>query len=84
MECVFDLLDFDPDPVGFLFTPADPEAANVLRTVIDARTAHSYAEQAERDAARTLIDKGWTTRDIGSVLGLSHQRISRILPRATT
>lgn len=88
MECVFDLLNPDPGTSGFFFTPADPEAADARKAVLDARVARLHAEQAERDAtrkaARTLIDKGWTTRDIGSVLGLSHQRISQIVPRATT
>lgn len=88
MECVLGLLRPDPDTVSFHFTPADPEAAAALRTVVEARNTRVHAEQAERDAvrntARTLIDKGWTTRDIGSVVGLSHQRISQIVPRTTT
>ncbi|WP_326822597.1 hypothetical protein [Streptosporangium sp. NBC_01756] len=87
MESVFDLFDPDPNTVGFYLTPADPEAAGALRTVTDARAARLYAEQAERDAvrnaARIFISQGWTTRDIGSALGLSHQRISQIVPRAT-
>ncbi|MFD1939720.1 MULTISPECIES: hypothetical protein [Nonomuraea] len=85
---VADQLNPDPDTVGFYFTPADPEAADALKNVKAARLARIYAEQAERDAvrnaARALIDQGWTTRDIGSVLGLSHQRISQIVPRVTT
>ncbi|WP_329083285.1 hypothetical protein [Streptosporangium sp. NBC_01469] len=88
MERVFDLLAPDPGTAGFHFTPADPEAANARKAVSDARVARLYAEQAERDAvrnaARTLIEQGWTTRDIGSLLGLSHQRISQIVPRTTT
>ncbi|MEU6787228.1 hypothetical protein ABZ912_49240 [Nonomuraea angiospora] len=88
MEAIFDLLKYDPGTVGFAFTPADQEAALVMENVRDARAARLHAEQAERDAlrnaARALIDKGWTTRDIGSVLGLSHQRISQIVPRTTT
>jgi hypothetical protein len=87
MESVFELLNYDPDTVGFSFTPADQEAADAMGNVRDARAARLHAEQAERDAlrnaARILIDKGWTTRDTGSVLGLSHQRISQIVPRTT-
>ncbi|MEU4833147.1 hypothetical protein [Streptosporangium sp. NPDC023615] len=87
MECVLDLLPPDANTVGFDFTPADPEAAEARKAVSDARVARLYAEQAERDAVRnavrTLIDQGWTTRDIGSALGLSHQRISQIVPRIT-
>ncbi|MCT9932925.1 hypothetical protein N5079_22210 [Planotetraspora sp. A-T 1434] len=87
LNCVVDLLHPAPGTVGIHLAPADPEAADALNSVIDARVARFYAEQAERDAvrkaARTLIDQGWTTRDIGSALGLSHQRISQIVPRAT-
>ncbi|MFF3437419.1 hypothetical protein [Streptosporangium sp. NPDC002721] len=87
MERVLDLFAHDPGTVGFFFTPAAPEAANARRAVLDARVARLRAEQAERDAvrdaARTLVEQGWTTRDIGSLLGLSHQRISQIVPRTT-
>lgn len=88
MDRVFELLKYDPDTVGFSFTPAEQEAAESVENVRAARAARLHAEQTERDAlrnaARTLIDKGWTTRDIGSVLGLSHQRISQIVPRTST
>ncbi|MET7337071.1 hypothetical protein [Nonomuraea sp. NPDC005650] len=85
MAAIFDLLKYNPDTVGFFFTPADEEAAHVTADVRDARAARLHAERdALRNAVRTLIDKGWTTRDIGSVLGLSHQRISQIAPRTTT
>ncbi|MEU9888071.1 hypothetical protein [Sphaerisporangium sp. NPDC051011] len=86
MDCVLDALAPDPDTVGFYFVPADPAAVEALNSVRDARVARVYAEQAERDAVRgavrTLIAQGWTNRDIGSALGLSHQRISQIAPRA--
>ncbi|NUP78762.1 MAG: hypothetical protein HOV96_14585 [Nonomuraea sp.] len=87
-ERVLELVKCTPDTVAFSFAPADQEAADAIKTVRTARAARLHAEQAERDAlrdaARTLIDKGWTTRDIGSVLGLSHQRISQIVPRTNT
>jgi hypothetical protein len=88
MESVFALVKYDPDTVGFSFAPADQEAADAMENVRAARATRLHAEQTERDAlrnaARTLIDKGWTTRDIGSVLGMSHQRVSQIVPRSTT
>ncbi|MEU6717576.1 hypothetical protein ABZ897_39440 [Nonomuraea sp. NPDC046802] len=86
-DCVFDVLQDKPDTVAIQVVPADPEAAAALATVAAARSARVHAEQAERDAvrraARLLIEKGWSTRDAGGALGLSHQRISQIVPRTT-
>ncbi|MGW0805931.1 type II toxin-antitoxin system HicB family antitoxin [Nonomuraea sp. NPDC002799] len=86
LDCLVDLLD--SDDVGASLVPADPDAAGALKALSEARTARVLAEQAERDAARhaarLLSDQGWTVRDIGSALGLSHQRISQIAPRAAT
>lgn len=82
------LITPDPNTVGFFFTPADQDAADALNNVHSARAARFHAEQAERDAVRNtahaLVDQGWTTRDISSVLGLPHQRISQIISRTTT
>ncbi|WP_344978865.1 hypothetical protein [Streptosporangium fragile] len=84
---VFELLQDEPDTVAIQVVPADPEVAAALATVAAARGARVYAEQAEGDAvrraARLLVEKGWSTRDAGSALGLSHQRISQIVPRTT-
>ncbi|MFC4014673.1 hypothetical protein ACFOY2_46135 [Nonomuraea purpurea] len=84
---LLDALKAEPGTVALHLAPADPEAADVLTAVTEARIARAQAEQAERDAvrhaARTLIGKSWNTRDAGTVLGLSHQRISQIAPRAT-
>lgn len=67
--------------------PADPEAAAAVRALTAARIARADAEQAERDAARaaarTLTSRGWSTRDTGRVLRLSHQRISQLAPART-
>jgi hypothetical protein len=68
-------------------TPADPDEAAALMDLEEARVALFLAEQAVRDAAcraaRTLVDHGWTTRDAGTALRLSHQRVSQLAPRAT-
>ncbi|GHE47175.1 hypothetical protein GCM10017673_56250 [Streptosporangium violaceochromogenes] len=87
IECVYDLLGLSTEVVSFQFIPADPQAEAAVKAVSAARAARAHAEQAERDAVygaiRTLMDQGWTSRDIGSALGFSHQRISQIAPRAT-
>ncbi|MGW0807987.1 type II toxin-antitoxin system HicB family antitoxin [Nonomuraea sp. NPDC002799] len=71
--------------VGVHLAPDDPEAAAALDAVVAARVARAYAGQAERDAvrhaARLLVDRGWSTRDAGRALRLSHQRISQIAPQ---
>ncbi|GAA0370281.1 hypothetical protein GCM10009530_20490 [Microbispora corallina] len=87
LTCVIDLLQAEPHTVNIHLAPNDEEAAAALAAVTEARVARAYAEQAERDAvrqaARILTDKGWTTRDAGGALRLSHQRISQLAPRTT-
>jgi predicted DCC family thiol-disulfide oxidoreductase YuxK len=81
-DCVFDLRQDESDTVAIQFFPADPEAAAALATVATVRSARIQAERdAVRRAARLLVDQGWSTRDAGSALGLSHRRISQIVPR---
>jgi len=74
--------------VGVELAPADPDAAAALDAVTQTRIARAHAEQAERDAvrnaARLLTGQGWSTRDAGAALRLSHQRVSQLAPRATT
>ncbi|SDH66796.1 hypothetical protein SAMN05421505_1208 [Sinosporangium album] len=87
LECVLELLGPTSGTVGVHLSPADPKLDKALKAVGAARTARAYAEQAERDAVRTaahhLIGNGWSTRDAGSALGLSHQRISQIINQST-
>ncbi|MFB9252201.1 hypothetical protein ACFFWE_28540 [Sphaerisporangium melleum] len=86
-DLVFEIHN-DDATIGVHLLPADPEAAAALHDVIAARSARVLAEQAERDAVRhavrLLIHAGWSTRDIGSALLLSHQRVSQLAPRTTT
>ncbi|GAB1822574.1 hypothetical protein [Herbidospora sp. RD11066] len=79
-----------PEPpyvLGYHMVPADPEAASAIGAVMMARSDRVYAEQAERDAVRNavrvLIGQGWTTRDAGRALMLSHQRISQLNAEAS-
>ncbi|RKS72187.1 hypothetical protein BZB76_5007 [Actinomadura pelletieri DSM 43383] len=84
MDCVQSLFPEAPDTVGVRLIPADPRAAAAMTAVWDARGARVRAENAERDAlataVATLLDQGWSTRDAGKALGLSHQRISQLKP----
>jgi hypothetical protein len=62
--------------------PADPRARDALTAVWTARGDRSRAELAEREAVRhavrTLLEQGWSARDAGKALNLSHQRVSQI------
>ncbi|MEO3869873.1 hypothetical protein ABGB18_13680 [Nonomuraea sp. B12E4] len=82
-QLVFDALQDEPEVIGVHVGPADSEAKAALAAVFEARQKRVLAEQAERDvvrnAARLLTAQGWTTRDVGSAMRLSHQRISQIL-----
>ncbi|WP_344948338.1 hypothetical protein [Sphaerisporangium flaviroseum] len=87
-DLIFEVHNDDSSIGALHLVPADPDAAAALKDVIAARSARVLAEQAERDtvrhAVRLLIGQGWSTRDIGSALLLSHQRVSQLAPRATT
>ncbi|MGW5263835.1 hypothetical protein ACWEQG_22930 [Microbispora sp. NPDC004025] len=82
-QLIFGVLRDEHATIGVYVEPADPKAKAALAAVIEARQARVLAEQAERDAvrhaARLLTAQGWTTRDVGSAMRLSHQRISQIL-----
>lgn len=40
------------------------------------------AAHARKEAARTLVDQGYPMRDVGHLIGISHQRVSQILTDA--
>ncbi|MFD9947666.1 hypothetical protein ACFWYW_46630 [Nonomuraea sp. NPDC059023] len=88
LERVAELLGSAHDTVGVLLVPEDADEARAVETARAARAARATAEQDEQDvvlkSAELLRSRGWTTRDVGSVLGYSHQRISQIAPEATT
>ncbi|MCF2532748.1 hypothetical protein [Yinghuangia soli] len=85
IDAVQKALGPDSGVYGLQFVPADPEAAEAVDAYYEARQALCFAEQKLRDtareAARTLTAQGWSNRDTGSVLMMSHQRISQLAPR---
>ncbi|WP_019632046.1 hypothetical protein [Actinomadura atramentaria] len=84
-RAVVDALGTVDQAVGIDLAPADPDATAALHAVVDTRVARAEAERLEREAvthaARLLTAQGWTTRDAGAALRLSHQRISHLAPR---
>lgn len=56
--------------------PAEVPASRDARAKAEA--AQAEAQAATRRAVEVLSQRGLSTRDVGSVLGLSHQRVSQI------
>lgn len=78
-------LGVDPVEVGEVTVRVTPPAS--AARLIDemeraggvARSAAAAASAARRQAARMLRDEGLPIRDVGTLLGVSHQRVSQIL-----
>ena len=84
-EAIAMMLDVGTDQIGQIeveiVTPAP--AAALIGTMHDAldtaREATETAASARREAAKALRADGLPMRDVGRLLGLSHQRVSQIL-----
>jgi predicted RNase H-like HicB family nuclease len=59
------------------------EDSTAIQAAIDARAAmhaaQRSAEEASLAAVQTLASHGFTLRDIGSLIGMSHQRIHQLV-----
>ncbi len=84
-EAIAMMLDVDESEVGPVDVHVQPphEVAGLLdelhHSVSVAEEASAAAARARREAAKLLRDAGFPMRDIGHLLGVSHQRISQIL-----
>jgi predicted RNase H-like HicB family nuclease len=80
------VLDVAPNAFELDVRPVLPKEAQAL--IDDARSAQLEAAKAKELAAKAskravdqLTDSGWSIRDVGSALGISHQRVSQLAPR---
>jgi predicted RNase H-like HicB family nuclease len=76
-------LDVDPNSFAVQVQPEVPvEVSEAVQARGAAKAADELAERATRRAALLLLEKGYSVRDVGSLLGLSPQRISQITSTA--
>ena len=84
-EAIAMMLDVDSEQIGRIEVEVvpPPRAAALIETMNDAlkaaREATETAASARREAATALRADGLPMRDVGRLLGLSHQRVSQIL-----
>lgn len=84
-EAIAMMLDIDESEVGSLEVDVTPPATviEVLKRLEDfvatANEATDAAAAARREAAQLLRDEGLPIRDVGELIGVSHQRVSQIL-----
>ena len=84
-EAIALLLDVDTGQIGPIDIDIAPPALAAaligkMNEALDtARQASEVAASARREAARALRADGLPMRDVGWLLGLSHQRVSQIL-----
>lgn len=87
-ELVSLVLDVEDDPAAYTvdLVPADPAMFEVVREADQADTAVQEAEKRRRvamtRAAQTLVGLGLTQAEAGRMLGVTHQRIAQLAPKA--
>ncbi len=86
-EAIAMMLDIDEADVGDIDVVVTPpaEVAGLLETLkassAAAEAATRAAAEARSEAAKLLRERGLPMRDVGELLGISHQRVSQILAR---
>ena len=84
-EAIAMMLDIDEAKVGALEVDVTPPATVVelLKRLHDfmatANVATDAAAAARREVAQLLREEGFPIRDVGELIGVSHQRVSQIL-----
>lgn len=84
-EAIAMMLDVDEDDVGTIVVHAIPpdtvaELLEALKaSVAAAEDATEEAAQMRRRAAQALRDEGLPLRDVGRLIGVSHQRVHQLL-----
>ncbi|MEU8736070.1 type II toxin-antitoxin system HicB family antitoxin [Streptomyces halstedii] len=87
-ELVSLVLDIEDDPAAYTvdLIPAGPAMFEVVREAEQADTAVQEAEKRRRvamtRAAQTLVGLGLTQAEAGRMLGVTHQRIAQLAPKA--
>ncbi|MFI6391103.1 hypothetical protein [Nonomuraea sp. NPDC050540] len=84
-DLVATMLDTEPDKIDadFCVRVADEEIARALEATLRARLTaeliRQQAAEATRTTVATLANRGYVHRDIGFLLGMSHQAIGKLL-----
>lgn len=81
-EAVALLLDVDESTIEVAVEPhtgKDELIAQVRQAREEADRAADQASHVMRSTARELIADGLTVRDVGRVMGISHQRVSQLV-----
>jgi hypothetical protein len=83
-EAIAFVADIAPDSFDVEVVPDIPEAARKhLRAVRAHRVEAEHQQQAaafeSREAARELVGAGLSLRDVGTVMGVSHQRAHQLV-----
>ncbi|MCU7704306.1 type II toxin-antitoxin system HicB family antitoxin [Streptomyces albidoflavus] len=82
------VLDIEDDPAAYTIdlVPADPAMFEVVRAAEEAAAAAQEADERRRAAmtraAKTLVGLGLTQAEAGRMLGVTHQRIAQLAPKA--
>lgn len=82
-DAIATLLDVDPGSFAVEVDVELPEewarvVAEARQARVDADAAEKTAQATVRGAAKTLLEAGLSMRDVGSIMGVSHQRVAQL------